>query len=186
METDDLNAIAAQLLRLESQVARLKKTVESFGEATKIPSSERLEELLNPYRKAEPDPQRIVVAEEFILVDADGKARARLAMEDGVCPMLSLINRNGTVGNYFILTEGGGVLHVGNQEGEEIILSVVNSGDNEKAVKIWLGDRDGFQTLIGREEAHSEINELPGRVRGVSAASVALTDKDGKVLWSAP
>jgi hypothetical protein len=104
METDDLNAIAAQLLKLESQVATLKRTVESFGDATKIQSVERLEELLNPVQNCDHDPRRIVVAEEFILVDANGKARARLAMEAGVCPMLSLINEDRTVNNVFILT----------------------------------------------------------------------------------
>jgi hypothetical protein len=182
MERDDLNAIAAQLLKLESQVARLKRTVESFGDATKIQSGERLEELLDPVRHCDPDPRRIVVAEEFILVDQNGKARARLAMEDGVCPMLSLMNEDRTRNNVFILTAGGsGILHLGNREGEEIILSVAGSGD--KVVSIVLVDRDGLTTRIGREPAYYGSAKGP---RGDSAASVALTDKDGKVLWSAP
>jgi hypothetical protein len=182
METDDLNAIAAQLLKLESQVARLKRTVESFGDATKIQNGERLEELLDPVRHCDPDPRRIVVAEEFILVDANGKARARLAMEDGVCPMLSLMNEDRTRNNVFILTaDGSGILRLGNREGEEIILSVANTKrETDKVVSIVLVDRDGFQTRIGREHVGAS------KIRGDSAASVALTDKDGKVLWSAP
>ena len=107
METDLIRAMASQLNRLESRVERLQKILDSFGDTGRIQDRERLEGLLDPYRKFEPDPRKISVAEEFVLVDPKGKARARLAMEDGIRPMLALINEEGTRTNYFTLTDGG-------------------------------------------------------------------------------
>jgi hypothetical protein len=85
------------------------------------------EQLLDAIRgaaRSQGKPERVVKAEEFILVDAKGIPRARLAIEDGIKPMLALLDEDGARANYFMLTPTGPVLRLGNRGGEEIMLVV--------------------------------------------------------------
>jgi hypothetical protein len=149
-----------------------------------------LDQLRHEAQKAERAQQskNVLTAGEFVLVDAKGNPRARLSMEDGIKPMLALLDEDGVRANYFMLTPTGPVLRLGNRQGEEIMLSL---GDylgesrplpDHPIVWISISDRNGFNTLIGKMADRPEEEEA-GRSTGVSAASIVLSG-GGKVLWS--
>jgi hypothetical protein len=139
-------------------------------------------------------PKRLVTAEEFVLIDAKQRARAKLFIEDGVRPMLALLDENGARPTYFASTPTGPVLRLGNRSGEEIMLAVGGESDSESNVFIEVSDRNGFKTLIGKDRTKNETTN----VRPPSAASVVLSkgpslgaiirgqSEDRKALWSAP
>jgi hypothetical protein len=130
-------------------------------------------------------PQRIVKAEEFILVDSNGKARARLGMEDGDSPTLALMYEDGSRPNYFMMTPTGAELRLGNRDGEEIMLVVGDySGRQETYAYAHIADRHGYTTTIGRGRRRED--EIDRETWAKLAASSVVLSKDGEVIWSAP
>jgi hypothetical protein len=63
---------------------------------------------------------------------------------------------------------------------------LIDAGSGRNGVAdllVRLSFEEGFQTVIGIVEA---VTPGTGEKRRTSAASIALFDKDNKVLWSAP
>jgi hypothetical protein len=130
-------------------------------------------------------PERIVKAEEFVLVDSRGRASARLAMEDGDSPMLALMYEDGARPNYFMMTPTGPVLRLGNRDGEEIMLVLGDcSGGHEACAFVHIADRNGYTTTIGRGRPNDE--EIDRETWARFAASSVVLSKNREVIWSAP
>ena len=169
----------------------------------------RWEELMDAIRarrkNEEPSSiERVVRAEAFVLVDAQGKPRAKLVMaqqddfivagerlseSDRNSPALFLLDDDGCATTFFTLGPQGPVLKLGDVSGNEVLLTV-GYGRGDTFVRI--SDADGFQTFIGKDwpVGHRSGDPRYGFApaiegKATSAASVILS-KDGKVLWSAP
>jgi hypothetical protein len=156
---------------IEVQVGKTKRWIEGLVAATKDPAA---------------TPPKVITAEQFILVDGRGVARASLYMEDGIHPALGLFDEDGTRPNYFMRTPTGAVIRIGNREGEEIMLSIGHCrGEvDDPVARITVQDRNGFTALVGREERWPD-DDAKGKPRAASAASIRLTDNEGRIVWSA-
>jgi hypothetical protein len=144
-----------------------------------------------------------IEAESFILKDSAGRSRADLSM-GGTGPSFRLLDQNGSAlvtvslndaapgGPFVLLSDpqhraglsmsvlqgGGSQLSLTGEDGAaHAHIGVTPDGTN-----IELSDREGFSASIGNGTQATK----GGQVKKTSAASIALFDKDRKVLWSHP
>jgi len=158
-------------------------------------------------RAATPAPAPFVMpqnieAQSFILKDPNGKTRAELSM-GGTGPSLKLLDQSGSAlvtlslndaapgGPFVLLSDpqhhaglsmsvlenaGSQLTLTGEREDIQAHLGVTPDGTNFE-----LTDRYGFSASIG----DGTVNK-GGQVKKTTAASIALFNKDRKVLWSQP
>jgi len=143
-----------------------------------------------------------IEAESFILKGPNGKTRAELSM-GGTGPSLKLLDQSGSAlvtlslndsapgGPFVLLSDpqhhagismsvlenaGSQLTLTGEREDIQAHLGVTPDGTNFE-----LTDRDGFSASIGDGTVTKG-----GQVKKTTAASIALFNKDRKVLWSQP
>jgi hypothetical protein len=145
--------------------------------------------------------KKTVEANEFVLRDTDGKARALLTVVEDNADLilydamdrgrmeLKVDSTGGASLNMFnaqgmpVAALSGGdaaVLNLGKTGGEERLLATVAPGIVPSFV---LSDKDGFQTTIGGTDL---VTPQTGTARKTSAASVVMSDKQNHVIWKAP
>lgn len=144
-----------------------------------------------------------IEAESFILKDPNGHVRAELSM-DGEGPSLKLRDQNGaalvtlslldsaTSGPLLLLSEPQhhASLSMSALSGQGSQLSLIGDRADIQArmavtpdgTTLDLSDTDGFATSIGNGIKAAKS----GQVKKTTAASIALFNKDRKVLWSQP
>jgi hypothetical protein len=172
--------------------------------ATRVERLEQLVKSLVEQLQVKPEP--VVIAEEFVLVDREGKPRARFAMaenmemrvEDGTKkvpdfkgPILLFLDQDGFSSNYLQLTSSGAILRFSDRQGNETVLAHngLGIGDpqgNQTVIthdSVGIFDADGFAARLGKILL---VKNLTGEHRDTSVASLVLIGKDDKVIWSAP
>jgi hypothetical protein len=198
-----MEAVVERLERLERQNRRLRRggivvalaAVSLFGACWLRPSG-------------------TVDAERFVLRDKQGRIRIEIAMSydfrEGN-PVIRLLDEKGTK----LTTLGAGLLRIADGKGvEATLLDNMLQFNNEAGVSARLGgakeggslflfglsrggsillnadtsgleisDGDGFRADLGKI---SLIPDRTGETRQRSAASLVLSGRDDKVLWSAP
>ena len=123
--------------------------------------------------------KKTVEANEFILKDFAGKARARLAVSESSVPYLELLD---------------GMIRLKNTESKEGIYLTpqgISFGDSKTEwVEVVFGkdrlklvDAEGYSATLGVTDLS---NSRTGEKRKTSAASLILVDKDKNILWKAP
>jgi len=144
-----------------------------------------------------------IEAESFILKDSAGLVRAELSM-GGTGPGLKLRDQSGSAlvtlslndaapgGPYLLLSDpqhGAGLsMSVLEGAGSQLSLTGARAGSQAHigvtpdGTSLELSDPDGFSASIGNGTQPSR----GGQTKKTSAASIALFNKDRKVLWSAP
>ena len=144
-----------------------------------------------------------IEAESFTLKDPNGKARAELSMA-GTGPSFKLLDQNGSAlvsvslndsapgGPFVLLSDpqhhAGISMSVLEDAGSQLSLSGVSAdaqahlGAAPDGTSLDLTDADGFSARIGDGMQLAKN----GQVKKATAASIALFNKDRKVLWSAP
>lgn len=162
-----------------------------------------------PARKPAPPPAPAFVmpkdieAESFVLKDANGKTRAELSMS-GTGPSLKLLDQSGSAlvslslndsapgGPFVLLSDpqhhAGISMSVLENAGSQLSLNGASPdaqahlGVTSDGTSLELSDSEGFSTRIG-DGMQSAKN---GQVKKATAASIALFNKERKVLWSTP
>lgn len=144
-----------------------------------------------------------IEAESFTLKDANGKVRAELAMS-GTGPALKLEGVNGSAlvtislndsspaGPYVLLSDpqhkAGVTLSVLENAGSQLLMTGDKSdaqahiGVAPDGASIQLTDAEGFSANIG----NNMLAKGSAQPKKTTAASIALYNKDRKVLWSQP
>ena len=140
--------------------------------------------------------KKVVLAEEFHLVDAEGRDRWVLNLSKNGEPTITFINKNGWAPMALGINKGGlpffnMVLEPSKEGGPSLILM-----DSEMKNRALLGlDKDGgpYLNLLDQDGqirvavGCSEIaNPLTGLKERKPCSSIILFDEAGKVLWSAP
>jgi hypothetical protein len=210
-ETHEKDLIVSRIERLEKQNRRLKRgalaclvAIASFGmmgqaqrKSTKAPA---------PALAPAPAPfvmPKNIEAESFVLKDANGHERAELSM-GGTGPNFKLLDQSGTALVTLSLNDGaptGPFLLLSDpQHHATLSMSVLAGAGSQLSLTgeradvqahigvtpdgttLELSDQDGFMTNIGSGVQPAR----GGQVKKTSAASIALFNKDRKVLWSAP
>lgn len=180
-----------------TQTTHSKSTTTSKGKSTtkKAPAAA-------PAPPAEPTVPEKIESESFVLDDAAGHKRAELSM--GVTgPSLSLLDQSGTALASISLNDGapsGPLLRLSDPEHHATVVMSVQTGagsqlalTGEQNALIHMGvtkdgtsleflDQNGFSTSVGNGVKVGKS----GKMLQTGAASIALMNKDGKVLWSAP
>jgi hypothetical protein len=205
-QTPDMQAVLERLERLERQNRRLK----GLGLLTLVTVGALL--LMG---QAAPK-SHTVDAEDFQLKDASGKLRGELGLVCNGQPCLRLTSSDGAVAALsgtpallFVRREGDIKVFLGLKEGDPSVNLYGNGAMSSigptalafyervgkedelrsalSALKgepqLILRDRMGFTTNIGINWLQSPDT---GERHTTSAASVAMFDKDGKVIWRAP
>lgn len=161
-------------------------------------------------------PVKVLEAQKFLLRDRNGKVRVEIDVsydtDSGGVPSITMFDQAGKVRTLI----GGGVLNISGEGGSAVLLEDTLQFNGEGGVTARLGAegraRGGSLWLFGKEVASSIMlnsespvleledgngfrsdlgsNELTNTRTGAksrtSAASLVLTGKDDKVLWSAP
>jgi hypothetical protein len=144
-----------------------------------------------------------IEAESFILKDANGRVRAELSM-GGEGPSFKLLDPNGAAlvtlsvldaapgGPFLLLSDpqhrAGLSMSIVAGQGSQVSLIgeradiQAHIGVTPDGTALELSDKDGFMTSIGNGVQPAK----GGQVKKTSAASIALFNKDRKVLWSTP
>ena len=144
-----------------------------------------------------------IEAESFVLKDANGHVRAELSM-DGDGPSFKLRDQAGSAlvtlslrdaspsGPLLLLSDPQhhAGLSMSIVEGQGSQLSLIGEradiqahiGVTPDGTSLELSDKDGFTTSIGNGMQPAKN----GQVKKTSAASIVLSNKDRKVLWSTP
>lgn len=141
-------------------------------------------------------------AESFVLKDPSGRDRAELAM-GGTGPALRLLDQSGTAlvtislndgtpsGPMVLLSDpdhhGGVAMSVQQGAGSQLSLTgnqnaQIHVGVTKDGTTLELFDEDGFSTSVGSGVKVSKS----GKTQQTNAASIALFNKDHKVIWSEP
>lgn len=207
---DEHERIVCRVERLERENRRLKQgavvclvaiaSVGLMGQAKKKTTT-------HPAATPAPPPAPVlpknIEAESFMLKDPNGKTRAELSM-GGTGPSLKLLDQNGSAlvtlslndtapsGPFMLLSDpqhhAGLSMSVLENAGSQLSLN----GESENAqahlgatpdgTSLELSDGDGFSAAIGNGMRPAK----GGQVKKSSAASIALFNKDRKVLWAAP
>ncbi|OFV99187.1 MAG: hypothetical protein A3F68_00590 [Acidobacteria bacterium RIFCSPLOWO2_12_FULL_54_10] len=125
-----------------------------------------------------PAPGRSVEAQEFVLTDSNGTARARLGLRSDV-PGLILYDESGEKARAFLGVVGDGPgLYLSDADGK--VRAMLKVTENQPA--IVLSDTDGFKTQIG----HSILEaEDPADDKETSAATVVLSGQSQTLVWDA-
>ena len=119
----------------------------------------------------------------LVLYDTDGKARAKLAVNTLVGPILTFYSASGKGGRSRqtefdrLLDQALGKAFGPKPAGTDGVVTDLS----ESGLAIF--DEEGFETRIGRTDL---ATPRTGETYTTSAASIALLDKEKKVLWKAP
>lgn len=184
-----LEEIRGRLVRLEKQNRRLKQL--GIGALIVIASLVLV---------GQASPKKTIEANEFILRDSSGKARARLCVDDKTLgTFLRLSDENGNDdlmlastasvgGGSIILTAGTenlvlvpssvGFWHSGKEKGSEVVAKAQFSSG-----ALFVTDDQGFKATLGTADL---VTPSTGETHKTSAASLVLFDKDKSVIWKAP
>lgn len=144
-----------------------------------------------------------IEAESFILKDANGKVRAELSM-GGTGPSLKFRDQTGAAlvtlslndsapgGPFLLLSDpqhhAGLSMSVLEGAGSQLSLTgeradiQAHIGVTPEGTSLSLSDQEGFTANFGSGMQPSKN----GQVKKTTAASIALLNKDRKLLWSAP
>jgi hypothetical protein len=201
---DEHGQIAYRIERLERENRRLKQ-----GALICLVAIASVGLMAQTKKKVAPPPPpapvfpKNIEAESFILKDPNGKTRAELSM-GGTGPSLKLLDQSGsalitlslndtTPGGPFVLLSdpqhhAGLSMSVLENAGSQ--LSLTGASENIQAhlgatpdgASLELSDADGFSASMGNGTRPAKN----GQVKKDSAASLALFNKDRKVLWAAP
>jgi len=192
----DSQDISARLERLERENHRMKK----IGSIAVIFASVL-------FISAQSKTYKVVEANEFHLVDASDKVRAKLAMTTEVqkdIPNLSFYDAEGHSRIYIAASEGQSRIQLNDSQRSRFSAMWVGSpGISGSGVSVdapvgvfrvildgviegpqlKLEDKEGYATVIGKTDL--EFSNT-GKKEQPPAASLVLLNKDKKVLWSAP
>jgi hypothetical protein len=152
--------------------------------------------------------KKTVEANEFILRDSSGNARARLSMQNAIIdngmPQMVFLDAKGTTN---LELDGsmtgalGGAVGVDDEQGRRVSTLFANSsggvfwvsnghptGKGSSMVSLLPGnveviDEEGFEASIGTEDL---VTPRTGETHKTSGASLVLFDKNKNVLWKAP
>jgi hypothetical protein len=186
----DFNDILRRLLNLERQNRRLKQlgAIAAIGVTLvlvmgQVPSKKTVEANEFVLRDANAKARALLTIvndnADLILYDAMDKGRMELKVDSVGGASLNLFNAQGSS----IAALSGGdasVLHLGITGGEEHLLAAVAPG---VVPSLILSDKDGFLTTIGGTDL---ITPKTGESHTTSAASVVMSDKQKNVIWKAP
>ena len=126
-----------------------------------------------------PQVAEVVGAERFEVVDKDGKLRAALWLDNGE-PNLVLADKTGKIRAKLSLADGKPALWLADKNGKPRAgLSLLNEEPT-----LVLADKTGkTRAVLG----YTEIEAIPtGGTEKRPVSSLVLSDKEGKVIWSAP
>lgn len=208
--TQETDAIVARIARLEEQNRRLKRgamvcmlALASVGLMGQAQHKSKRTPKPAPSPAPAPVVPKKIEAESFILKDASGRERAELSM-GGTGPSFKLLGQGGSAlvtislndagpsGPYVLLSDpahhAGVSMSVLEGAGSQLSMTgerpnaQMHVGVTKDGTTLELFDQDGFSTSLGNGLKPSK----GGQVKQTSAASVALFNKDRKVLWSAP
>ena len=144
--------------------------------------------------------KKTVEANEFVMRDGDGKARALLTtVEDNADLILYDAMDRGRM-ELKVDSAGGASLNLFNAQGSPIaavsggdaaVLNLGKTGGEDLSAtaapgivpSLILSDKDGFQTTNGGTDL---VTPQTGAARKTSAASVVMSDKQNHVIWKAP
>lgn len=204
----DNDPLLARIERLEQQNRRLKHgglacllVLASIGLMGQTTTHKR------PTHTATPPPAPVlpkdIVAESFSLKDSTGKVRAELSM-GATGPSFKLRDQNGSALVNISLNDsapnGATLLMSDPQHAAGLSISVLEGAGSQMMLtgptadiqahlgasadgsSLDLTDQSGFSAVIG----DGMLTTKSGQVKKTTAASVALFNKDRKVLWSAP
>jgi hypothetical protein len=152
--------------------------------------------------------KKTVEANEFILRDSSGHARARLSMQNAVAdngmPQMVFLDTKGTTNlelDGSVAGLFGGTLGINDEQGRRVSTLFANSsggvfwvsnghptGKGSSGVTLMPGhvdvtDEEGFEAAVGTEDL---VTPRTGEIHKTSAASLVLLDKNKNVLWKAP
>ncbi len=133
--------------------------------------------LMPPSVLAQDEPQKVIEAQEFRLLDDEGTVRSRWITSSMGGAILIFQHEDGTnvadFGNFF----GAPQLSMGTYENRMVVLRVSSSGD----ASLTLSDRDGnSRAAFGRTELK---NNRTGSTEIRAPSSLILFDEEGKVVW---
>ena len=206
--SQETDPIVARIVRLEEQNRRLKRGAVVFLVALASiglmgQAKHKTKRATAPSPAPAPAVPKKIEAESFVLKDASGRVRAELSM-GGTGPSFKLLGQSGSAlvtislndagpsGPYLLLSdpshhagvsmsalEGAGsqLSMTGERPSAQLHVGVTKDGTT-----LELFDQDGFSTSLGNGLKPSK----GGQTKQTSAASIALFNKDRKVLWSAP
>jgi hypothetical protein len=215
MRIEEQNGILERIEKLERQNRRWKQiallcviaiasivlTDRLLGQTQTPKATKRKPAAAAPAPTAPVVPEKIE-AESFVLKDSSGRTRADLAM-GGTGPTLRFLDQNGSALITISLNDGtpsGPLLLLSDADHHSSLAMSVQQGagsqlsltGNQNALihvgvtndgsALELFDQDGFSTSIGNGMKLSKN----GKTQQTSAASIALFNKDHKVLWSEP
>lgn len=207
MSEQERERILSRIERLETENRRLKRGATAVLLAiAAIALMGQTTTRKRPAAAPAPPPALVlpknIEAESFVLKDPAGKARANLSMS-GTGPALKLLDANGSAlvtislndsspsGPFVLLSDpqhhagvtvsvlenaGSQLSLTGDRPDVQAHLGVATDGPN-----FLISDQDGFSTSIGGAQVSKS-----GQMKKASAASIALYNKDHKVLWSQP
>ena len=213
MSTEEKNPILARIERLERQNRRLKQTAlvcvvaiaavmltgGLMGQTQHRKTTKRKPAATAPAAPVVPEK---IEAKSFVLEDSAGHERAELSMS-GTGPSLRLLDQSGSALVTISLNDGtpsgpmlllsdpahSAAMAMSVQQGAGSQLSLtgnqnamVHVGVTKDGTTLELFDQDGSSASLGNSVKVSRN----GKTQQTSAASIALFNKDRKVLWSAP
>jgi hypothetical protein len=208
MSTEEKAPILARIERLEQQNRRLKVgaslclvAIASVGLMGQTQTHKTTKRPAAPAPAAPVVPEKLE-AQSFVLKDPAGRERAELSM-GGTGPSFRLLGQSGSALVTISLNDGtpagplvllsdpdhhaAMAMSVQETAGPQLSLTgnqnaQVHMGITKDGTTLELFDLDGSSTSIGNGLKVSKS----GKTQQTSAASIALYNKDRKVLWSAP
>jgi len=206
--SQETDPIVARIVRLEEQNRTLKRgavvclvalaSIGLMGQA-----KHKTKRATAPSPAPAPAVPKKIEAESFVLKDASGRVRAELSM-GGTGPSFKLLGQSGSAlvtislndagpsGPYLLLSDpshhAGVSMSVLEGAGSQLSMTgerpsaQLHVGVTKDGTTLELFDQDGFSTSLGNGLKPSK----GGQTKQTSAASIALFNKDRKVLWSAP
>lgn len=119
----------------------------------------------------DPAPPKVVTAQEFRLVDKTGAMRATLQTQEDGSPGMALYDKNGKVRI---------TLHV-KSDGSSLL--AFHDAQSKPRLELEQGNdgKGGFTLTNAKSTGGAALLISPD-----SAPAAVFTDKDGKVIWSAP
>jgi hypothetical protein len=138
---------------------------------------------------------RVVEANEFVLKDGNGRARARLGIIQGQAELFfsSLSGESDVLlgtdpnGPFLIMGPATGkrtmTLNPDNLSLEGPVGKFIVTLDKSGGPNLTIEDNEGYSTVLGRSDL---VQTKTGKEEQTPAASLVLFGKGKKVLWSAP